>query len=140
MAVSQSFLPVSASRLGETVEAWCPGVEPVHDPGLRLSRRTRDDEAAEGQRRAAAVVACLEGLVRIELDGAPVAADLLFHEHPRSGRRGVLALIPTVGLEPGRHVITLHPLPREQDAPGREGDEDDDEDRPAMPWTIPFWI
>lgn len=137
------FMPVAAARLSETVEAWCPGVEPVHDAGLRLTRRPREDEATERQRAAEEVIACLEGLVRVELDGEPVAADLLFHEHPRSGRRGLLALLSTVGLPPGRHVITLHRLPRAQDAPGREAsesDEDEDDDGPAMPWTIPFWI
>jgi hypothetical protein len=126
------FMPVAASRLTEVVERFCPDVEPVHDAGLRLTRRPRGDEARAYLAASSQVLGCIERVQRVALDGVPQTPELLFHVHPRTGQRGFLALFPTAGLTPGRHTLTVYRLPRTDDAP--EGEEE------RAPWVIPFWI
>ena len=137
------FIPVAAARLTAVVETLCPGAEPVHDGGLRLTRRPRVGEAPAYWASSAAVLDCIEGIQRVELDGELQQPDLLFHVHAGSGQRGFLARFPTAGLAPGRHTLTVHRLPRPEEARAmREGTdpaEASDTPQPAAPWVIPFW-
>jgi hypothetical protein len=129
------FIPISASRLTEIVQGWCPGVEPLHGSGIRLGRRPRGEEAEEAQEETSVVLACIEGMQRISLDGNPLATDLNFHVHAGRGQRGVLMMIATGGLAPGRHRLEVERIPD----PALASSQEDPEAQTAMAWVIPFW-
>jgi hypothetical protein len=100
----QLFIPYRARRYDDLVRVRCAGA--------------RTDQAR---------LACVSGLVTVRLDGvllrlAPVAA-----RDADNGQRGLLAMIPTAALAPGRHDLAIQP-PRplgEATAP--------------LPYRIPFW-
>jgi len=85
---------------------------------------------AESQRTARAALDCFADLHDVRIDGIKVP-DLHFDasEDPISSLRGMLAMIPIHTLAPGRHELTLMPMPRETEDPTD----------PPRPYRIPFW-
>jgi hypothetical protein len=72
----------------------------------------------------------------VKLDGNALDLDFAFHEHSATGLRGVVAYIAIDSLAPGRHVLTVMPVPPNElptdstalaNAPWKQ------------PWVIPFW-
>jgi hypothetical protein len=67
----------------------------------------------------------------VTLDGAP-APDLRFrfYTHPATGRRGMIAYLPTAGLAAGPHTLGVMPAPRAPDSRITT---------PLRPTEIQFW-
>ena len=118
------FVPLPVEWTEEAVAERCPGLAPIADPGLRLSRpRDPSPEAADLE----PVLACLAGLHEIELDGEPAAPPFFFHTEPGSGVRGLLARLPIEGLAPGPHLLTVARLRLAED------------ERPPRRHHLRFW-
>lgn len=113
------FVPYVTLRHNEAMRRACPGLRPLED---------EDVETAAGAAAADAVLRCALTVHRPALDGRPLDRHgFRFFANPRSQRRGFLMLIPTAGLAPGEHRLTVWPAPR----PGGRANR--------TPWVIPFW-
>ena len=73
---------------------------------------------------------CLAAIHAVAIDGNPVAIRFDAAEDPRTGQRGMIAMIPVHDLAPGRHELTLMRAPRNRRK---------DADEPPKPHRIPFW-
>jgi hypothetical protein len=104
------FLPYRPRRHTPALERECP-------------QALRDADQGAGLR-------CLARLQPIAIDGVPVQVELVAASDPRTGQRGMLAMIPVHGLAPGRHELTVMPAPRRPEDEARE---------PSRPHRIPFW-
>lgn len=121
------FIPYYPESHNPALERRCPGVEPLREEGLRLGEGGAASAHAAGE-----VLRCFAEIHRVALDGKPlVGLDLHFSTHPKSGVRGVVAYIPTVGLSRGSHLLKVEAVPP---AEIRKGD------RPPEPYLIRFWI
>ena len=83
------------------------------------------------------VLQCLSRLHAVTVDGvAQTALPLAFHTHARSNLKGVLAYLPATSLAPGRHVLTVMPMPPEKLPTNSAALA-----RAAwkQPYVIPFW-
>jgi hypothetical protein len=95
--------------------------------GLPAGEAAAEDSDA-GRAAADAILGCALKVHRPMLDGRPLDAHgFRFFVNPRTNRRGFLMLVPTAGLTPGEHRITVWPAR----ANGRPA--------PKTPYTIPFW-
>ncbi len=94
---------------------------------------------SESQRPARAALDCFAMLHDVRIDNIQVP-NLHFDasEDPVSSLRGMLAMIPVHTLAPGRHELTLLPMPRESDPP-RDANSPEPVD-PLKPYRIPFWL
>ena len=116
------FIPINPRRANATLAAACPGLRPLAPRGLRFDPSPVPDSIA------APVLQCLARNYAVAVNGTPQPGlELRFHEHARSGMRGVLAYIPTAGLPAGRNEIVVRRLRAE----GSRGD-------PGMD-RISFW-
>ena len=70
-------------------------------------------------------LSCLARLSAIQIDGKPIPVTFESGTDPRSGQRGMLAMLPMAGLANGRHELSLA-------APRREG-------KPPERYRIAFW-
>jgi len=113
------FVPYVTLRHEAALRRVCPGLRPLdHD----------EDATPAGRAAADSVLRCALRLHRPALDGRPLdTLAFRFFANPRTERRGFLMLIPTAGLAPGEHRLTVWPA-------RREGAR-----TPNVPWTIPFW-
>jgi len=73
---------------------------------------------------------CVSTLLKISIDGKPVAVELMASGDPQTGQRGMLAMIPIHTLPSGKHELSLVSLGKSQN-----------EDKPELPniIRIPFW-
>ncbi len=119
---------------GAWVELFVP-LQPQRDAGA-LRTRCADFEKAvptAGTDHATALELrdCIAGLWRIQLDGNALPADAF--ELVRKGeQRGLLAMLPTAGLAPGRHQIVAARLPIKVTG--------EKERKPAPPRSLLFWV
>ena len=106
------FIPYFPRRHAEALQIACPqGLAEDTAPRVRLD--------------------CLAKLQPLSIDGVVVDVPLDAAEDPRTGQRGVLAMIPVGDLAPGRHELTV---PSPSDARDlRDGA------KPKEPYRIPFW-
>ncbi len=119
---------------GPYLKLFVPYVVNRHNHALRH----RCPPAANGQRSSRAALDCFARLHDVRIDGVPVA-DLQFDaaEDPVSGLRGMQAMIPMAGVAPGRHVLTVVPVPssRVADTPATQPGPPESPE----PYWIPFW-
>ena len=106
------FIPYFPRRHAEALQIACPqGLAEDTAPRVRLD--------------------CLAKLQPLSIDGVVVDVPLDAAEDPRTGQRGVLAMVPVGDLAPGRHELTV---PSPSDARDlRDGA------KPKEPYRIPFW-
>lgn len=93
-------------------------------------------ESAEGDARRAAdqaLLDCVAAIQPISLNGMPLRPRLHHYTRPESGIRGMIAYLPTAGLPAGENLLVIEAIPR----PQRNLDDDDE---PADPHFIPFWV
>jgi hypothetical protein len=115
------FVPYVTLRTERALRDVCPGLRP-------LAGLDEDDASPAATAAADSVLRCALRVHRPALDGQPLDRHgWRFFADPRSERRGFLMLIPTAGLAPGEHRITVWPAPRPDLAPYK------------TPYTIPFW-
>jgi hypothetical protein len=113
------FVPYILMRHGDALRSACPGLQPLQDLGL---------EGAPADGAADAVLRCALKVHRPALDGRPLDAHgFRFYADPRSNRRGFVMFVPTAGLAPGEHRLTVWPAVGRGRTP------------PKTPYTIPFW-
>lgn len=124
-------LPYIQDRVvkGPYVELFVPYLQRRHPRALAQACPAALAEVEQGG-SARAALDCLAGVLEVKLDGAPLDVRLDASTDPRTGQRGVLAMIRVEGLEPGRHELTLRLPPRRPPEPG---------DPPERPLHIPFW-
>lgn len=103
----------------------CPGLAPLDETGLVVSRPGADRPRPDAQ--VDAVLRCWTGVQRVTLNGRPLAPAWRFYTHPATGRRGVVAYLPTAPLPRGENLLVVEQLP------DRRG-------RPRVPDYIPFWL
>ncbi len=121
------FVPYSPDRDNAGIKRTCPQLTPLQAEGVHFGI---DNGVADSL--AVRVLDCLARLHAITLDGASVAGlDWFFSENGRTGLRGVSTYIPIDSLRPGRHVITVTPVP-----PRRIRDS---ASMLSQPYIIPFW-
>ena len=66
------------------------------------------------------------------LDGQPVPnLEFEFATHPKTGLRGIVGYIPTAGLSPGSHLLSVNAVPRPEPRKG---------EKPPEPYLIRFWV
>jgi hypothetical protein len=113
------FVPYVTLRHEPALRRVCPGLRPLdHD----------EDGTPAGRAAADSVLRCALRIHRPALDGRPLdTLGFRFFANPRTERRGFLMLIPTTGLAPGEHRLTVWPARRNVAR------------TPDVPWTIPFW-
>jgi len=119
-------LPTIPSRVAEGpyLELFVPFIPRLHGPAMERACPAALLPAADRRPR----LQCLSRLIAIQVDGKPVAVELLEGTDPRTGQPGVLAMLPIAGLAPGRHELSLL-------EPRRRGDA-----APApRRYRIPFW-
>ncbi len=73
---------------------------------------------------------CLAAIHAVAIDAKPVDIRFDAAEDPRTGQRGMIAMIPVSDLPVGRHELTLLRAPRNRRK---------DADEPPKPYRIPFW-
>jgi hypothetical protein len=103
------FIPFIARRHGAALQRACPqalGRGPERGPRLQ----------------------CLARITAIQLDGVAVETSLLESTDPLTGQPGLLAMLPVVGLAPGRHELSLN-----------EPDWRVDDGEPPRRYRILFW-
>ncbi|HEX7183062.1 MAG TPA: hypothetical protein VF756_14565 [Thermoanaerobaculia bacterium] len=109
------FIPYFPERYDPVVESQCPEV-----------RRQGGEDSPEPPPQA--LLGCLTRILKVTLDGRPIPGlEFNFHNHPKTGVRGVLGYIPTAGLARGSHLLRVDGIP------GREKEETD-------PRAIRFWL
>ncbi len=106
------FVPFVPRRHAAEMAAACPDVLLA-----RQSRKLEPDQSGS--------LSCLARLSAIQIDARPVPVTFESSTDPRSGQRGMLAMLPMDGLASGRHELSLA-------APSREG-------KPAERYRIAFW-
>jgi hypothetical protein len=123
------FIPYQPDRHDPWMARNCAGAKPLRSTRLHLRRPTAPTAAEEGN--ADRALGCLARLHAVALDGAP-RADLRFrfYTHPQTGRDGIIAYLPTAGLAPGPHTITVQPPPRRPSSKNRT---------PPSAAEIAFW-
>jgi hypothetical protein len=126
------FIPYSPERHNASLARACPGLKPLQAQGVQfgVDRPVADSLALPALR-------CLSTLHAVTLDGvARPDLDFAFYEHPTMGMRGILAYIPVDSLPPGRHVITVMPVP-----PAKLPTDSAALANAAWkkPYVIPFW-
>ena len=85
------FIPFLPRRHGPAMEAACPKALAIREePGATRAR-----------------LDCLATLVDLHLDGKPLRLRLDATSDPASLQPGMLAMVPTEGLGPGRHELAL---------------------------------
>lgn len=107
------FVPYLPMRHNKAMATRCPEALALDDD---TGPRTRLD--------------CLAAIHAVAIDGKPVDIRFDAAEDPRTGQRGMIAMIPVTGLAPGRHELSVWPTPRKRRK---------DADIPAKPYRIPFW-
>ncbi len=135
------FVPYSPQRHTNALHRTCPDL--VEDAGEWPEKDAFGDDtagyvAALTARRDAETVLerarldCFARVHAITLDGAPIEITFDAAEDPKSGLRGLQAMIPMENIASGRHELTVMPAPRERYA-------DKDPKEPQRPWRILFW-
>ena len=123
------FLPYRPASDNEVLAELCEGAVALRGEGLRLRRRGAERQPDE---RLEAARDCLVRLFRVTLDAAPVdLSQASFYRHPDSGQRGLLAMLPVAGLDPGRHLLVVDKM--------RARDSDDPEAPESRSYHLPFW-
>lgn len=126
----QLFLPYNPRRHNGVIAERCAGVEPLARGGVRMRGPSPPplDPARE-----AAVLGCLASLQPVTLNGT-AATNLRYHfyQHPRTGVRGIRAMIPTADLPTGENLLVVAQIPRAEGTIQPR--------RPAQPHHIPFWV
>lgn len=147
VAAAHALLPMHyASQRGEQVILVPPPYIPdpvVRGPYLRvfipylpsrhnlaMQRRCPEALDARGEAGDRARLDCLAAIHDLRIDGEPVAVGLDAAEDPQTGQRGLLAMIPTAGMAPGRHELTVMPPTERNRRPV---------DKNTRPYRIPFW-
>jgi hypothetical protein len=125
--VPPPYIPDPVVR-GRYLRVFIPYLPSRHNPAM--ARRCPEAVADESEGGARARLDCLAAIHDLRIDGQPVAVALDAAEDPQTGQRGMVAMIPTAGLAPGRHELTLMPAAGKG---GRPVDED------TRPYRIPFW-
>ena len=125
--VPPPYIPDPVVR-GRYLRVFIPYLPSRHN--LALARRCPEAVADETEGGARARLDCLAAIHDLRIDGQPVGVVLDAAEDPQTGQRGLVAMIPTAGLAPGRHELTLMPAAGKG---GRPVDED------TRPYRIPFW-
>ena len=126
------FIPYDPRRHNAAIERRCPGVKPLREEGLLLTRRNAGAPPAGPARQ---VLRCLAEIHRVRLDGKPVPGlEFHFTSHLGTGLRGIVGYIPTAGLAPGSHLLRVEAVPRPESSRKGKGDP------PPDPYRIRFWI
>lgn len=117
------FIPYFPRRHEEAMRLKCP-------EALAPRQRYATDAAiaandAADRRR----LSCLQALHPLAIDGVAVSVPFDAAEDPRTGQRGMLAMIPVRELAPGRHELTIVQAPRKPEP----------DDPTPRPYRIPFW-
>ncbi len=73
---------------------------------------------------------CLSKLLAISIDGNLMTVDLMASSDPRTGQRGMIAMIPIEGLESGKHELSLVSVKQKSD---------DEKSEKVHVILIPFW-
>ncbi len=126
------FIPYNPRRHNAAIAKGCPGLKPLQERGIQVGA---DPYLADSV--VVPVLACFARLHAVTLDEVSQGdLPLAFHTHARSGLKGVLAYLPAATLAPGRHVLTVMPMPPEElptDSAALA--------RAAwkQPYVIPFW-
>ncbi|KFN49809.1 hypothetical protein [Arenimonas composti] len=134
------FIPYIPTRHDEFVARDCAIAEPTSsepdatadagEPAEAGRERRRQEREARRQERAKywrERLDCLARLHLLAIDGEPVAVPFDAGEDPRTGQRGLVAMLPIADLPRGRHELTVGRLPR------NHGED------PPDPWRILFW-
>ncbi len=119
---------------GAWVELFVP-LRPQRDAGALRTRCADFEKAvpAAGTDRALALELrdCIAGLWRIQFDDKPLPADV-FELARKGDQRGLLAMLPTAGLAPGRHQIVATRMAIRVDG--------EKERKPTPPRSLLFWV
>ena len=112
---------------GPYLALFVPFIPRRHAPEMAVAcpQALASRNAANGVPDQSETLSCLSRLSAIEIDGKPVPVTFESSTDPRSGQRGMLAMLPMQGLESGRHELSLA-------APRREG-------KPPERYRIAFW-
>jgi hypothetical protein len=118
------FVPYLPLRQVPAMRLACPGLLSPADRGTVAP--APPSNARPALPAPATVAECLARLADLRVDDVPANVPFDVGADPRTGQRGILAMLPMQGLAPGRHVVSLA-------IPG---------DEPAAPrrrYRIAFW-
>ncbi|AHG90570.1 hypothetical protein J421_3033 [Gemmatirosa kalamazoonensis] len=124
------FIPYSTDRHDPALAASCPQAAPLRPGHLHFAIAPSGKQRDVVERNATAVLACLSRMHTVTLDGAPQDVALRFYTQPATGRRGMIAYLPTATLASGPHTLAVMPAPRAPDSRNAT---------PLRPIEIPFW-
>jgi hypothetical protein len=123
------YIPDPVVR-GDYVRLFVPYFPQRHNPAM--AKNCAAEMAATGDAAGRARLDCLARIHAVAIDGVPQAVRFDAAEDPKTGQRGMLAMIRVAELAPGRHELTLMPAARQRDIERNDG-------KPIPPYRIPFW-